>query len=166
MGSRNSRLFTAVAAVVTVSAAGIAFAGGRSSGPDYTYTGSEPFADARAVVQVVARGNGTSLVTLHVTGVDAEAGRTFGAHVHTASCGADPLAAGGHYQHAGVTGDLVDKEVWLDFTIDEEGNGHAEAIRPWIVSSSASRSVIIHALPTNATTGVAGPRLACIDIDT
>ena len=50
--------------------------------------------------------------------------------------------------------------------IDDEGNGVAVAIRPWTVTSTASRSVIIHASPTNSSTGAAGARLACIDIDT
>ena len=169
MGARKSKLFTTVALAVTAITAGVAFAaGGRSSGPDYTYTGGEPFADATAVVQVTPRGNGSALVMLQVKNVDAAAGRTFGAHVHTSPCGAVATDAGGHYQHAGLstTLPLVDREVWLDVTIDDEGNGVAVAIRPWTVASTASRSVIIHADPTNATTGVAGPRLACIDIDT
>ena len=170
MGARKSKLFTTVALGVTAVTAGVAFAaGGRSSGPDYTYAGGEPFANATAVVQVTPRGNGSALVILQVKNVDAVAGRTFGAHVHTAPCGALATDAGGHYQHAGLdpaTVALVDREVWLDVTVDGEGNGVSVAIRPWTVASTASRSVIIHADPTNATTGGAGPRLACIDIDT
>ena len=167
--TRPRKLLAAFAiTAVAVTAAGAAFAaGGRSAGPDNTYSGSEPFANASAVVQVVPMANGMSLVTLQVMGVEADAGRTFGAHVHVTPCGTDPLAAGGHYQHAGLdpTLPLVDREVWLDFTINAAGNGHAEAMRPWTVTGTANRSVIIHALPTNSGTGVAGPRLACIDLD-
>ena len=159
--------FAVAAAAVTAAGAAFAAGGGRSAGPDYEYAGSEPFADASAVVQVVPMGNGMALVTLQVMGVEADAGRTFGAHVHTAPCGTDPLAAGGHYQHAGLdaTLPLEDREVWLDFTINAAGQGHAEALRPWTVTSTDSRSVIIHALPTNSTSGLAGARLACIDLD-
>ena len=169
MGARRSTLFTGAAIALTALTAGVAFAaGGRSGGPDYTYAGGEPFANATAVVQVTPRGNESALIMLQVKGVDADAGRTFGAHVHTAPCGVLASDAGGHYQHAGLSTELplVDREVWLDVTIDDDGNGVAVAIRPWTVASTPSRSVIIHADPTNATTGAAGARLACIDIDT
>ena len=42
--------------------------------------------------------DGSTRVRLMVTGLPA--GPTFGAHVHTRACGADPLASGGHYQHS------------------------------------------------------------------
>lgn len=144
--------------------AGIASgASNRSTGPDYTYGQTTEFSNATAEVQVVTTGTGGSMITLHVRGADAVAGRTFGAHVHQAPCGIDGSAAGGHYQHA-ATGDLEGREVWLDFTVNASGNGHAEARRPWVVDQNTQRSVIIHAAPT-ATDGTAGARLACIDLD-
>ena len=157
---------TAIAAAV-IGVAGVAVAGGwgRSSGPDYTYGTSNPFADARAVVHVVETGQGKSHITLKVQRVAAAAGSTFGAHVHQAKCDAvDPLLAGPHYQHAGGTGTLEEREVWLDVTINKRGNGITHATRPWSVDQSMPRSVIIHALPT-AENGTAGARLACIDLD-
>jgi Cu-Zn family superoxide dismutase len=113
----------------------------------------------------VHAGNERSHVTLHITGVDAPAGRTFGAHVHVNPCGSSGADAGGHYQHAGATGSLEDREVWLDFTVSSAGNAHAEAVRPWPLDDGSPRSVIVHEAATNPGTGAAGARLACIDLD-
>lgn len=147
---------------------GMALAAGgssRSAGPDFTYGAANPFADATAAVHVIRTGAEGTQVTLHVTGVNAPRGTTFGAHVHKHSCGSDPLTAEGHYQHSQAGANLVDREVWLDFTVNATGNGHAEARRPWLVDESQQRSVIIHAIPTRPSDGFAGPRLACIDLD-
>ena len=168
----SSRIKTVIAAsaiaAATLGAAGVAVAGGssgRSSGPDYTYGTPNPFADARAVVHVVETGQGKSHITLKVRGVEAAAGKTFGAHVHQAKCDAiNPLLAGPHYEHVGATGLLEEREVWLDVTINKRGNGITHTTRPWSVDQSMPRSVIIHALPT-AENGTAGARLACIDLD-
>lgn len=158
----------AVAATIVVAGlvgtAGVALgSSNRSTGPDYTYGTTGEFTDATAVVHVVTTGDGGSMITLHVRNADTVAGRTFGAHVHQLPCGVDGTAAGGHYQHA-ATGDLEGREVWLDFTVNRAGNGHAQAGRPWAVDQSSPRSVIIHAAPT-ASDGTAGARLACIDLD-
>jgi superoxide dismutase, Cu-Zn family len=161
---------TVVAAIVVAGCLGsggaaLAAAGSssRSAGPEYVYGGTGELGDATAEVHMVTTGDGSSLVTLHVRGAEAVAGRTFGAHVHKAACGPVPTDAQGHYQHA-ATGDLEAREVWLDFTVNAAGNGHAEARRPWSVDQSSPRSVIIHAAPT-AADGSAGARLACIDLD-
>jgi len=167
----SSRIKTVIAATAIAAAvigvAGVAVAGGwgRSSGPDYTYGTPNPFADAHAVVHVVETGQGKSHITLKVRGVDADAGRTFGAHVHERPCDAvDALRSGPHYQHAGPTETLEEREVWLDVTINKRGNGITHTTRPWSVDQSMPRSVVIHALPT-AENGTAGARLACIDLD-
>lgn len=148
-------------------AGGAALAAGssaRSTGPDYAYGSANPFADASAAVHVVHTGAGGTHVTLNVWGVDAPAGQRFGAHVHQSPCGTSGAAAGAHYQHAGAAGSLEEREVWLDVTIDEDGNGRSKATRPWSLDEATPRSVIIHALPTDGA-GAAGPRLACIDLD-
>jgi superoxide dismutase, Cu-Zn family len=107
--------------------------------------------------------DGTTRVRLMVTGLPA--GQTFGAHVHTRGCGADPLASGGHYQHsADPAVPLADREVWLDVTSDERGRGVATTTVPWAFEPGAAGSVVIHALPTNTTTGAAGARLACTSV--
>ena len=154
-----------VAGLVAVPA-GVALAGSVwSTGPDNTYGTANPFAAAVAQVHVVDDGSGGSTISLKLKGVDADPGRTFGAHVHRAACGVDPLAAGGHYQHAGATGTLEEREVWLDITVNGGGNGQSVTQRPWTIDQSTLRSVVIHALPTNEADGTAGARLACIDLD-
>ena len=117
-------------------------------------------------MNVVPIRQGSSFVTLHVRGVEAPAGTTFGAHVHQSPCGPVATDAGPHYQHAGLSSDvpLELREVWLDVTVNAAGNGHSAATRTWQVDGSTPRSVILHALPT-APDGTAGPRLACIDLD-
>lgn len=147
---------------------GAAFASGgsaRSSRPDFAYGSANPFATAHAAVHVAKTGNGETRTTLHVRGVDAPEGQRFGAHVHQDSCGEDGIDAGGHYQHAGATGSLEAIEVWLDFTVDEGGNGHSSATRPWLLDETSPRSVITHAMPTAPASGLAGARLACIGLD-
>ena len=157
-------LAATIVVAATVGTAGVALgSSSRSSGPEYTYGTTGEFTDATAEVHVVTTGDGGSIITLHVRNADAVAGRTFGAHVHQSPCGTEGSAAGGHYQHA-PSGDLEGREVWLDFTVNGAGNGHAEARRPWTVDQSTPRSVIIHAAPT-ASDGAAGARLACIDLD-
>ena len=166
MDTINKRRLAAAFVVAAGSlGTGVALAAGgsaRSSGPDFTY-GSTPFTNATASVHVVHTGNGGTHVTLHILGVDAPAGQTFGAHVHEFACGASGAAAGRHYQNA-AAGALKGREVWLDFTVNADGIGHAEAKRPWSLDETIQRSVIIHARPT-AADGSAGPRLACIDLD-
>jgi Cu/Zn superoxide dismutase len=57
------------------------------------------------------------------------------------------------------------REVWLDFVVDANGNGRAVATREWTPTNRPDRSVVIHAVGTDHETGVAGARLACIDLD-
>jgi Cu-Zn family superoxide dismutase len=159
---------TSAATVGVLAVMGAAFAAGgsaRSLGPDFAYGSANPFVTASAAVHVVKTGNGETRVSLHVRGVDAPAGQRFGAHVHQSPCGENGLDAGGHYQHAGATGSLEAIEVWLDFTVIEGGTGHSSATRPWLLDETSPRSVIIHAMPTAPDTGLAGARLACIDLD-
>lgn len=86
-------------------------------------------------------------------------GRAYGMHVHTSPCGADPAAAGPHYQHRpAATADPVN-EVWLDFRTDEDGDGRAEALHSWGFREGGARSVIIHDRQ-----GGAGERAACFTV--
>lgn len=123
---------------------------------DAAYTG------VRTQVHAWAR-DGATDVRLMVRGLPAN--RTFGAHVHTAPCGADPLASGGHYQHGtDTTSPLASREVWLDLTTDAAGNGVGTTRIPWLIAAGTAGSVVIHANPTNTTTGAAGARLVCTDV--
>lgn len=141
----------------------------RSSGllSDLAPTAPGPFDGARARVQLV-ESRGASHAVLTVKGIGAAAeGQTFGAHVHDGPCIAgDGAAALGHYNshvHAGLPPEISGRtEFWLDFTVaDGAGNGTTKV--PF-VPEPGSRSVVIHALPTDPQTGLAGPRLACLTV--
>ncbi|HET6858738.1 MAG TPA: superoxide dismutase family protein [Streptomyces sp.] len=87
-------------------------------------------------------------------------GHAYGAHVHTAPCGARPEDAGPHYQHV-LDPDRVDpaNEVWLDFTADARGEGAASAHHAWGLRPGEARSVVIHRAP-----GGGGERVACFSV--
>jgi Cu/Zn superoxide dismutase len=104
-------------------------------------------------------GDGSSHVELTVTGLkDAVVGRTFGAHLHTGTCESGP-----HYQVAGAT-PLSEREVWLDFTVQQGGVAHSSADVAFEVDESAVTALVVHINPTNQTTGAAGTRLACLEL--
>jgi Cu-Zn family superoxide dismutase len=142
----------------------------RTDGPlrDLAPSSTSPFDGARARVQIVESGNGASHAVLTVKGIGAAAeGQTFGAHLHEGPCIAgDGAAAGPHYNshvHSGGPAEVSDQtEVWLDFTV-ADGTGTGTATVPF-VPESGSRSVVVHALPTNPANGGAGPRLACLTV--
>ena len=136
------------------------------SGPTYVYSGGDALASADATVSAGALGSGNSQITLSVDGVAAPAGTKFGAHVHQLPCGESSGAASGpHYADPDGHGPLKNHEVWLDFTVNANGSGHAVATRQFEVTDRANRSVIIHVMATEHGTGAAGARLACIDLD-
>ena len=136
-------------------------------GPDLVASSVSPNPLAHAITQVSAAnvGSGNLQVTLDVWDVNAPAGTTFGAHVHVTPC--DPslpgLGAGGHYSGPLTSGPFARHEIWLDFTVNAHGRGHAVATRQFSIGPSA-RSVIIHANPTNPDDGTAGGRLACTNV--
>ncbi|MEU0737845.1 superoxide dismutase family protein [Streptomyces sp. NPDC006134] len=117
-------------------------------------------AGSRIEVRQHVAGNGATTVELRVTGM--KPGHTYGVHVHRAPCGADPAAAGGHYQHRPST-DPADanpeNEVWLDFTADARGAGRASARHDWGFRRGEASSVILHDEPGNA-----GTRAACFTV--
>ncbi|MGK5628243.1 hypothetical protein [Streptomyces sp. URMC 123] len=101
--------------------------------------------------------------------------RTYGAHVHTRPCGADPEDSGPHYQ------DRVDpvqpsadpayanprNEVWLDVTTDAHGHAEAVSHNRWWFRKGEARSVVLHEHATgtgHGRAGMAGPRLACFSV--
>jgi Cu/Zn superoxide dismutase len=145
-----------------------AFAGPvRAAAPltDLQLTTVQPTDGAVARAQVTPQA-GSSTVTLLVTGLAASAdGSRFGAHVHVGSCVAGAGgAAGPHFNIGGATGSISRAtEVWLDFTV-HGGTGSAVARVPFVIPAGGAGSIVIHALPTDATTGLAGPRLACLGI--
>ncbi|WUI49308.1 superoxide dismutase family protein [Streptomyces sp. NBC_00414] len=103
---------------------------------------------------------GRTTVTLRAKGL--KAGHAYGVHVHRNPCGADPAAAGGHYQHrpsANPAATNAENEVWLDFTADGRGEGGASARHDWNFRRGEAASVVLHAEP-----GGAGARLACFTV--
>lgn len=103
---------------------------------------------------------GATTVRLRVRGLNP--GHEYGVHVHQKPCGADPAAAGGHYQHRPSTDPAhahPDNEWWLDFTPDAHGEGRALARHDWGFRPGAASSVVIHDRPGNS-----GARVACFTV--
>jgi len=77
--------------------------------------------------------------------------------------------AGSHYRNDPASPASPENEVWLDFTTDDGGTATAVAQVPWVVGhsliapSERASSVVVHDHATNPA-GVAGPKLACIDV--
>ncbi|WP_223291215.1 superoxide dismutase family protein [Streptomyces avicenniae] len=124
-------------------------------------TYDEALVPAGAHVRVGQRVTGDRMVIdLFVGGL--VPGRTYGAHVHTAPCGADPASSGPHYQNVpGVA--TEENEVWLDFTAGGEGAGSAVAGKGWVFREGEAASVVVHEHATGHG-GVAGDRLACFTV--
>ncbi|MEU6965604.1 superoxide dismutase family protein [Streptomyces chrestomyceticus] len=101
-------------------------------------------------------------VGLRVDGLVAN--RTYGAHVHTGTCGVRPESSGPHYQHRkDPRTPSVDpayanpkNEVWLDFTTDGKGEASSVSRNAWRFRSGEARSVVIHEHRTATKAGVAG----------
>jgi Cu-Zn family superoxide dismutase len=108
-------------------------------------------------------GDGSTKVRLMVEGLPP--GQTFGAHVHTLPCGELASASGGHYQHStDASIPLAEREIWLDVTANADGHASTTTDVPWEIAPGTAGSVVVHALPTNPTTGAAGARLVCTTV--
>lgn len=189
--ARTAAASTGVAAAAVLALAAPALAGAdvvRAVGDVFRYNltaSPAPLATvpegASAHVHSVATPDGRTIVTLHVKGFAPST--AYGAHAHVKPCGApatDPAgtSAGGHYQHVPATLELPathpaignpQNEVWLDLTTDAAGQGHAKAVVDWqFRPEPGGRSVIIHERHTSTADGshgVAGKRVACLDVD-
>jgi Cu-Zn family superoxide dismutase len=112
---------------------------------------------------------GKTRVTLMVTGLAPNT--TYGSHIHKLAC-AD-MMAGGHYQDkpaAAADAGANDpnfanamNEIWLDFTTDAAGKGMSERTVDFKVRAGEAKAVVVHAMATGDG-GVAGPKLACLNI--
>jgi Cu-Zn family superoxide dismutase len=122
-------------------------------------------AAARIEVSQRTEASGATTVRLKVEGLTP--GHAYGVHVHQKPCGADPAAAGGHYQHrkdpvqppTDPAYANADNEVWLDFTADGRGDGGASARHDWNFRRGEASSVVLHSAP-----GMAGSRVACFTV--
>jgi Cu/Zn superoxide dismutase len=133
---------------------------------DLQPTTTEPLEGARAKVSMI-RYEKRSVFILRVRGIDLSAvGHDYGAHLHSGPCVAgDPLAAGPHYNNSKTVPPTVNDrtEVWLDFTVNDLGRGHARASVPF-VPKPGNHSVVIHLEGTDPM-GMAGARLACLPVE-
>ncbi|MGW7354894.1 superoxide dismutase family protein [Streptomyces sp. NPDC054784] len=127
---------------------------------------------ARITVEQRVDGAGTR-VAVAVRGV--LPGHTYGVHVHTAPCGADPDDAGPHYQHRpDPVRPSTDpayanpgNEIWLDLTAGPGGDGRAATLHPWNFRTGEARSVVLHEHATRTApgeAGMAGGRVGCFTV--
>lgn len=172
--SHRTVAVTAIVALTTLAGATSAQAHGpvvRSSGAltDLQPATTGALDGAWGRVKLVETGWGTRVV-FRVKGVDAPDGTTYGAHLHAGPCVAgDGAAAGPHYNTdliagvpAGEAEVSEDTEVWLDVSL-HHGRATSTASVPF-VPLAGERSVVVHALPTDPTSGLAGGRLACLPV--
>ncbi|MFI6338006.1 superoxide dismutase family protein [Streptomyces sp. NPDC050535] len=130
-----------------------------------TYDASLVPAASRIEVSQHTEAGGATTVRLKVEGL--KPGYVYGVHVHQKPCGAEPAAAGGHYQHRKdpVQPSMdpayanADNEVWLDFTPDGNGAGDASARHGWNFRPGEASSVVLHDKP-----GMTGSRIACFTV--
>ncbi|MGW7818061.1 superoxide dismutase family protein [Streptomyces puniciscabiei] len=117
-------------------------------------------AGSRIQIRQLTKPNGVTTVELRVAGV--KPNHLFGVHVHQKACGADPAAAGMHYQNQpgmDAAHTTKDNEIWLDFKSDARGKGTAVAQHSWAVRKGEAGSVVIHSEP-----GTKGARVACFTV--
>lgn len=167
--TRRTLLGAAVAVAALTAAALPADASGpraAGSGPlsDLQPSLHNPTDGARGWAKAVSH-HGTTGVVLVVHGLDpASAGVRLGAHVHVGPCVAgNGGAAGPHYNAGGGVNEHT--EVWLDLDIRPSGVAQSHTIVPFAIPEGGARSIVIHELATNPTTGAAGPRLACLPFE-
>ncbi|WP_354640431.1 superoxide dismutase family protein [Kitasatospora camelliae] len=118
----------------------------------------------------LAESPGRTTVGVELTGV--APGTEFPAHVHTGTCGADPAAAGPHYQHwADPVQPSTDpayandrNEVRLTVRTDGSGSGSARSTVVWRFRPGEARSVVLHTARA-AGKHAAGDRVGCVDVE-
>ncbi|MDT0322758.1 superoxide dismutase family protein [Streptomyces millisiae] len=172
----RARTTSAVALTVALATAGSAAAAG---GGDYWLRTGTQFATAGTGEAPRAVSYDTDLVppgahitvteyvvdgalTVEVSARGLVPGQTYGTHVHVAPCGADPEAAGGHYQNEPGSVD-PENEVWLDFTADVDGAGSATSQHEWLFRPGEAASVVLHERATEPD-GTAGDRVGCFTV--
>ncbi|MCU7723384.1 hypothetical protein ODJ79_06645 [Actinoplanes sp. KI2] len=128
---------------------------------------------ATATLTMTRTGYGTEV---HLEAIRLIPNRVYGAHLHINPCGADPEAAGSHYQNVQdpVTPSVnpafanPSNEVWLDFTTSATGTGSATSRHGWDFDPvRRPRSLVLHAERTMTAAGMAGKagaRVACLTL--
>lgn len=159
---RRVMVAAAIAVLVAVLASGTASAHTNrhaelSAGNFVTLPDGETMGHSVTGQAVMLRQSGSTMVWVHVAGLDA--GTTYPSHVHNAPCSATP-AGGSHYQNvAGVGPDFVNatNEIWPAIATDASGASSAFAFHSFRARPDAM-SIVIH---YPADTSI---RLACVDL--
>jgi Cu/Zn superoxide dismutase len=134
-----------------------------------------PLDGASASLRIIESPDEGTGFRLRVTGVNtAVAKPEFGAHLHVGPCTArqvltDLDTTGGHYRNDTLQAS-PQNEVWFTLATDDEGVANDEtwvSFRPRDTLTPGAMSVVLHELPTDATTpnGFAGDREACLQVD-
>jgi hypothetical protein len=153
-----------------------------------TNTAKGPFTGASADLRLKTSGTGSNF-KLEVSGIaESDVGNEYGAHLHTYDCDERPEPAppgmygGPHYNHEVVVGGKAympgeppsesvaaispTTEVWFSFVPNAHGDATASTSVPFVpVDPDGKMSIVVHLLPTNPATGLAGGRQACFPID-
>lgn len=118
--------------------------------------------------EAFALDGGKTKVVLTVSGLMPNT--EYGAHVHKLAC-AD-MMAGGHYQNMPPTPDAAatdpmfgnaTNEIWLDFKTDLGGKAIKETTVDFRVRTGEAKAIVVHKMTTGPG-GLAGPKLACLNI--
>jgi Cu/Zn superoxide dismutase len=137
------------------------------------------FDSAKAKLKVIESTDGSTTFSLEVRDIDPSfAYRTFGSHLHTASCEpGNPTAAGGHYTNKDLDPllPLEEREVWFTVVPDEYGVAADQTVVTYVPKDldgdGGIMSIVIHRDPTNTdpllgVVGAAGPREVCLPLET
>lgn len=150
------------------------FAPPRAFIPPVAFTYDQRLVPAGASITVRQRVDGAG-TTVSVAVRKAAPRHTFGIHVHTRPCGADPDDAGPHYQNVpDPNPPSMDpayansaNEIWLDFRTDRHGDARSRAWHPWTPRTGGAGSVVLHERATSTEpgeAGMAGARVACFTV--
>ena len=106
--------------------------------------------------------------------------RAYAAHAHTHACGADPAAAGPHYQNSidpaatpqapSTNPEYANprNEIWLDVRTDATGSGTSRTTVPFVFTDRGPGSIVVHQGMQTETApgraGEAGARIACLTL--
>ncbi len=152
---KKSLLATALLASTVVG--GVAVAGaqdaGRAEHGELVRFGAAP-ASLDGHAQLVRTGDGSTIVSVHVSGLSPRT--TYGSHVHNLPCGT--RAGGGHYEHEGFDGGPTgyEDEIWPGpLTTNGAGVGRGRVVVP-VRAGDAAVSVVVHA--------PGGAKIACADL--
>lgn len=119
-------------------------------------------------VQLVRTGAGTTLLTVHVSGL--RAGVTYGSHLHGAPCSAG--AGGGHYRLDPLGVPAPPNELWASsdphdptagLTANAAGRASGHGAAAWTAGPTAT-SVVVHIGSDRGGTTAGGVKIACADL--